>query len=313
MFWLLPALLLVGCAISPSNVENQGETSMSRQWSKLTPEETRIIVHKGTEPPFSGAYVHFQDKGLYVCKRCGASLFRSDAKFDSGCGWPSFDEAIPGAVRETPDPDGWRTEITCAACGAHLGHVFRGEGMTEKNTRHCVNSLSMNFTAAEDRQQPAQAYFAGGCFWGVEYYFETVPGVIKAESGYMGGALADPTYEQVCAKNTGHAEAVRVTYDPTKVDYEQLARLFFEIHDPTQLDRQGPDIGDQYRSAVFYADQEQKETAEKLIGLLQAKGYAVVTRVEPAGPFYPAEEYHQDYYEKKGSTPYCHFRTRRFD
>jgi len=314
--WLIAAMLvLTACSLGPGLVDEQEGTPMSEKWNKLSPEEERIIVRKGTEAPFSGEYVADHGDGSYVCKRCGAPLFKSDAKFDSGSGWPSFDEALPGAVKELPDPDGRRTEIVCAECGAHLGHVFRGERMTEKNTRHCVNSLSLNFTpaATENSQNRARAYFAGGCFWGVEYHFESVPGVLDAESGYMGGTAKNPTYEQVCAKRTGHAETVRVTYDPTRVDYERLARLFFEIHDPTQLDRQGPDVGDQYRSAVFYANDEQKATAEKLIGLLKAKGYAVVTRVEPAGRFYPAEDYHQDYYEKKGSEPYCHFRTRRFE
>jgi peptide methionine sulfoxide reductase msrA/msrB len=157
-----------------------------------------------------------------------------------------------------------------------------------------------------------EAFFAGGCFWGVEYWMEKASGVILVESGYMGGRVESPTYEQVCDGTTGHAETVRVLFDPGKTSYEALARLFFEIHDPTQVDRQGPDIGEQYRSVVFYADEEQRGIAEKLIGELTRRGYKVATRVEPAGKFWRAEEYHQRYYERKGSQPYCHARVKRF-
>ena len=277
---------------------------------QLTEAEERVIVHKGTEPPFSGAYVDHHEDGTYTCRRCGAPLFRSADKFDAGCGWPSFDDAIPGAVATAPDPDGARTEITCARCGAHLGHVFKGEGLTPKETRHCVNSVSLDFIPAA----PAlgRAYFAGGCFWGVEAAFEALPGVKDVRSGYMGGHVPDPTYEQVCTGTTGHAETVEIAFDPKVVTYETLAKTFFEIHDPTQADGQGGDIGEQYRSVVFYVDEAQRATAVALIGVLRAKGYDVVTRVVPAGPFYPAEGYHQDYYQRHGGGSSCHIRTKRF-
>lgn len=277
----------------------------------LTPEERHVIIDKGTEAPFSGKYVTFDAGGTYHCKQCGAPLYRSADKFDSGCGWPSFDDALPGAVRRTPDPDGQRTEITCARCGAHLGHVFTGEGFTPKNTRHCVNSISLEFEPTA-QAATAEAIFAGGCFWGVEHLMQQQTGVISVESGYIGGTTDHPTYEQVCTQKTGHAEAVRVTYDPTKIDYETLAKRFFEIHDPTQQDGQGPDLGPQYRSEIFYLDPEQKTIAERLIRQLEAKGYRIATRVTPATVFWPAETYHQDYYRRKGTEPYCHAYTKRF-
>lgn len=156
------------------------------------------------------------------------------------------------------------------------------------------------------------AIFAGGCFWGVEHLMQKQDGVVSVESGYIGGTVENPTYEQVCTKTTGHAEAVMVKYDSTEVSYETLAKCFFEIHDPTQEDGQGPDLGPQYRSEIFYTTEDQKKTAEKLIEVLKSKGYKVVTKVTKATKFYPAEKYHQDYYELKGTVPYCHSRVVRF-
>ncbi|MFZ6664684.1 peptide-methionine (S)-S-oxide reductase MsrA [Peijinzhouia sedimentorum] len=157
-----------------------------------------------------------------------------------------------------------------------------------------------------------RAIFASGCFWGTEYYFQKALGVISTTVGYIGGQVANPTYREVCSGTTGHAEATEVFYDPSKTDFETLARLFFETHDPTQMNRQGPDIGTQYRSAVFYLNNEQKEITEKLISLLEEKGLKIATEVTPATEFYTAENYHQDYYKNNGSSPYCHFFTKRF-
>jgi peptide methionine sulfoxide reductase msrA/msrB len=280
----------------------------------LTPEEERVIVHKGTEPPFTGKYWNHKEEGAYVCRNCGAELYRSADKFESGCGWPSFDDEVPGAVKRTPDADGFRTEITCMKCGGHLGHVFEGEKLTPKDVRHCVNSLSLEFIPAGRQAEVATqtAYFAGGCFWGTEHLLNKTEGVISTRVGYMGGHTSKPTYKDVCNGNTGHAEAVEVVFDSARIDYETLARLFFEIHDPTQVDRQGPDIGDQYRSEIFYVDDAQKRVIEKLIGLLEGKGYEVATRLSKAGTFWEAEQYHQDYYEYTGKQPYCHAYQKRF-
>ena len=279
---------------------------------KLTEEEERVIIHKGTEAPFSGAYNNFSRSGSYHCKQCNALLYRSEDKFTSACGWPSFDDEVAGAIRRQTDADGRRTEILCENCGAHLGHVFEGERITVKNTRHCVNSISLVFVPDDDAPQVSKAYFAGGCFWGVEYYFEHREGVISAVSGYMGGTLKNPSYRDVCYGDTGHYEVVQVTYDACRVSYESLAKLFFEVHDPTQTDGQGPDIGAQYLSAVFYNDENERRTIQQLIDILKSKGHDVRTELIPASTFWEAEEYHQDYYERNGKRPYCHAYERKF-
>lgn len=289
-----------------------------KPWSgkieKLSDEERHVIINKGTERPFSGKYTDEKSQGVYTCKLCGAELYNSKDKFDSHCGWPSFDDAIDGAVKRVPDADGRRVEIVCANCGAHLGHVFEGEGFTQKNTRHCVNSISLNLEKKQDAKDNSlsNAYFAGGCFWGVEYYLQKLKGVKEVISGFMGGHVKNPTYYDVVRKNTGHLEAVKVVYDKNIISYEELAKVFFEIHDPTQVNGQGPDIGEQYHSAVFVNDEDEKNTVVKLIAKLEANGYKVATKVLNKSEFYEADESHQNYYDKKGSTPYCHGYTKRF-
>ncbi|MCX6834790.1 MAG: bifunctional methionine sulfoxide reductase B/A protein [candidate division Zixibacteria bacterium] len=279
---------------------------------ELTPEEKRVILNKGTEAPFTGQYYKHKEAGTYTCKQCGAPLFRSTDKFESACGWPSFDDAIPGAVKQVPDADGSRTEIVCAICGGHLGHVFTGEGLTPKDTRHCVNSISLNFVQENKASQVDTTYFAGGCFWGAEYYLQKADGVISTRVGYMGGWKDNPSYEQICSGTTGHAETVEVVYDPARTNFETLARLFFEIHDPTQVDRQGPDVGEQYRSVVFYKDESQLLVSRKLIGLLEDKGFPIATELVKADKFWLAENYHQEYYNHTGKLPYCHGYQKRF-
>lgn len=273
---------------------------------ELTNEEKHILIDKGTEPPFSGAYCSHFEQGIYLCRQCSAPLYRSEDKFDSRCGWPSFDDELPGAVDRTLDADGRRTEITCSSCGGHLGHVFSGEGYTEKDTRHCVNSLSLEFVPAQ------RAVFASGCFWGPQYFFDRAEGVLLTRAGYTGGETEHPTYREVCTGRTGHVEAVEVLYDPKAVSFEQLAKLFFETHDPSQEDGQGPDIGEQYRSVLFYSNEQELSIARSLVKTLEKNKIPVATRIEPLGTFWPAEQYHQHWYDQKGTPPSCHWYTKRF-
>lgn len=294
---------------------------------KLTAEEARVILHKGTEAPFSGEYYENHAAGKYLCKQCGAEIFSSENKFDSGCGWPSFDDEIPESVKKITDADGRRIEILCKNCNGHLGHIFHGEGFTTKDARYCVNSISLDFVEEKIPQNFKKAYFkkayfkktyfekayfAAGCFWGVEYFFSKESGVKSATSGYMGGTTESPTYEEVCDKKTGHIETVEVIFDPSKTNFTTLAKLFFEIHDPEQTNGQGTDIGPQYVSAIFYIDENQKKIAEELIEILQKNGLKIATKLIVAPKFWPAELYHQHYYSKNGKAPYCHRRIKRF-
>jgi peptide methionine sulfoxide reductase msrA/msrB len=300
---------------------------------KLDPEAFRVTQKSGTEAPFCGNLLDNKKEGAYVCVVCGLPLFSSEHKFNSGTGWPSFyREFDPQHVsRNTDRSHGMiRTEINCARCGAHLGHVFE-DGPKPTGERHCLNSASLKFyekgqelppesrpaaqnAAATQPKDAAStpkteiAYFAAGCFWGVEHYFQKGPGVIDASSGYMQGHTDNPTYKDVCYKDTGHAETVKVIFDPTQISYRRLLEAFFVMHNPTELNRQGPDVGSQYRSGIYTTSAEQQREAEAFIREMQNserfKGRRIVTEVEPAKKFYPAEDYHQDYVEKTGRA--CH-------
>lgn len=267
------------------------------RYRKLSPEERDIILYQHTELPHSGSYNHSKELGIYVCKQCDFPLYMSSKKFPSQCGWPSFEEELSGAVEKRLDPDGRRMEIICTRCHGHLGHVFVGEHLTKANVRHCVNSLSLLFIPAHTKEGYENAFFAGGCFWGIESAFKSVCGVISTTVGYMGGYVADPTYSEVCTGRTGHVETVKVVFDLSRLSYEDLVRFFFDNHNPFN---KGIDQGPQYESYLFYLSETQKNSIEKVIEKLAGEGIQVLTKVKPASTFYPAEEYHQNYYEKKG-------------
>ena len=283
-----------------------------RKLNSLTPATRKVVMSKGTEAPHSGKYCQVLEKGTYLCRACGIALFRADSQFSSGCGWPSFDATISKNVARSVDADGFRTEITCSNCKAHLGHVFEGEFLTDKNTRHCVNSVALDFVADEIVQRSEEAIFAAGCFWGVQYLFDKLNSVLLTEVGYIGGMVDEPTYNQICSKQTGHYEAMRVIFDPEKISYDAIVKYFFEIHDPTQPNGQGPDIGSQYLSAIFCFDNEQKMVTNTNKDLLISKGLSVCTEIKEMSVFWPAEEYHQSYYQKHSKQPYCHVHTRKF-
>ncbi len=292
-------------------------------WQRLlSPEQYRIARGKGTERAFCGAFHDHKQSGLYVCICCGLPLYHARSKFDSGTGWPSFFEPVAAEnVAEQPDHSHGmvRVEILCARCDAHLGHVF-DDGPPPTGRRHCLNSESLAFIPDDltvDPQQPGRklelATFGMGCFWGVESLFRSVPGVVEAESGYSGGTVPWPSYEDVCSHATGHAEVVLVRFDPTQVTYEQLLDVFWQNHDPTQLNRQGPDVGDQYRSAIFCHSPAQKQAAEASKKRHEeAKTFPrpIVTQIADAAPFYRAEEYHQRYFEKHPEAG-CHIIRRK--
>ncbi len=283
-------------------------TKTEEQWrAHLTPEQFKVARGNGTEQAFCGVFHDNHKNGVYSCVGCGLPLFRSDAKFDSGTGWPSFFQPVADENIGTHSDLSYgmvRTEIHCKRCDTHLGHVFP-DGPAPSGLRFCINSASLNFEEKEPKARTETAIFGAGCFWGVEEAFSKVNGVISTEVGYSGGITRNPTYEQVCSHTTGHAEVVKVEFNPSVVSYQRLLDLFFEIHDPTSLNRQGLDFGDNYRSAIYFTTPEQEASARHAIARLEEEGKyhrPIVTQVELAGRFYRAEEYHQQYAAKHGAS-----------
>ncbi|MDD5108100.1 MAG: bifunctional methionine sulfoxide reductase B/A protein [Candidatus Omnitrophica bacterium] len=280
----------------------------NQEWEKiLTPEQYHIMRLKGTEEPFKeSCLLPPKGKGgIYQCAGCGADLFMYNAKFESQTGWPSFWEPVSQLnIRiETDNSLGsQRSEVLCARCDAHLGHVF-DDGPLPTGKRYCINALALKLAETEE------AAFAAGCFWGTEAVFNQVKGVINVSVGFMGGHTKNPSYEEVSTANTGHAETVRIEYDPGQVSYEKLLDIFWSIHNPTTPNRQGPDIGSQYRSIIFYYTPEQEKASLLSKKKLEKTGGFVgpiVTEIAPAQEFYKAEDYHQNYYQKHGIKPTCH-------
>jgi peptide methionine sulfoxide reductase msrA/msrB len=298
---------------------------------KLTADQFAVTQQCGTEPPFRNAYWDNHKPGIYVDVVSGEPLFSSMDKFDSGTGWPSFTAPIKGTeIQEKVDMTfGVRTEVRSKLADSHLGHLFNDGPRDRGGMRYCINSASLKFIPVEDMEkagygkylapfvqaglvkatQHETAILAGGCFWGMEEILRKIPGVTRTTVGYIGGTTQNPTYEDVCRGNTGHAEAIQVEFDPAQLSYEGLLGYFYRMHDPTTLNRQHNDVGTQYRSAIFYTSDAQKETAERVKSNLDAaKKFKrpITTEIAKATAFYPAEDYHQKYLVKNPGGYTCH-------
>ncbi len=291
----------------------------------LTPEQFRVTQKNGTERPGTGALLKNKHAGIYVDIVSGEPLFASTDKYESGCGWPSFTKPIDVAnVKATRD---WsmlipRTEVRSAQGDSHLGHVFKDGPRDRGGLRYCINSAALRFVARADmaaqgygayldqiEEPPAmtqRAVLAGGCFWGMQDLIRKLPGVVSTRVGYSGGEVPNATYRH----HGNHAEAIEIIFDPARTDFRRLLEFFFQIHDPTTVNRQGNDRGASYRSAIFYTDDVQKAVAEETIADVEASGLwpgKVVTELSPAGDFWEAEPEHQDYLERRPNGYTCHF------
>src|SRR5213595_1597308 len=271
----------------PENMKDFKKPGEADLKKKLSSEQFAVTQKCGTEPPFRNAYWDNHKSGIYVDVVSGEPLFSSLDKFDSGTGWPSFTQPVKGTdiVEKKDSAFGTvRTEVRSKVADSHLGHVFEDGPADKGGMRYCINSASLKFIPVEEMNQAGYgqylepfvkaglikvplhetAVLAGGCLWGMEEIIRKIPGVIKTTVGYTGGTTANPTYEDVCTGGTGHAEAIQVEFDSTRLSYDSLLDYFFRMHDPTTLNRQHNDVGTQYRSAIFYTSEAQKKTAESV-------------------------------------------------
>ena len=276
------------------------------EWkAQLTPEQYRITRQKGTERAFTGEHCSIFEPALYGCVCCDNWLFDSRQKFESGTGWPSFTQPVTeNAIQYEMDRSHGmrRVEVMCNVCDAHLGHVFP-DGPMPSGLRYCINSASLKKV---NTTKLRTATFGGGCFWCTEAIFNELDGVVNVKSGYSGGSPETATYEQVCSGTTDHAEVIQIVFDHEVISYEDLLRMHLLTHDPTTLNRQGADKGTQYRSVIFFHDDEQKATAEKVLAEMQSDfDSPIVTELAAFEAFHVAETYHQDYYKNNPGNGYC--------
>ncbi len=294
----------------PRRVEKTDE-----EWKRLlTPEQHRVTRQHGTERAFSGEYCESYSPGIYNCVCCGTELFNSSVKFDSGTGWPSFTEPVnDNVVRYKADNSYFmqRVEVLCNVCDAHLGHVF-SDGPAPTGLRFCINSVSLKKEegktrgVSNDHELSEIATLGGGCFWCTEALLDGLEGVTKVTSGYAGGIKENPSYQQISSGKTGHAEVVQVQFNPQKISYADMLRIFLATHDPTTLNRQGADVGTQYRSIILYHSEAQQQIAREMIEEMQsAFDRPIVTEVVPFKKFFKAEQSHQDYYRNNPEKAYC--------
>lgn len=285
------------------------------EWKKiLSPDLYAVAREADTERAFTGTMWNSETKGTYFCAVCGYKLFKSNQKFTSSCGWPSFfeQENKNSIYFKADNSYGMqRTEALCSRCDSHLGHLF-DDGPKPTGKRYCMNAISLDFVpdniVSNSNNDIDTIVLGGGCYWCVEAVYENLKGVIKVESGFSGGTVENPSYEEVCSGKTGAAEVVEITYDKNITNLEEIFQVFFTVHDPTTLNRQGADVGTQYRSVIFYKNEEQKKVAESIINELnQSKVYSskIVTTLEQFDKFYKAEDYHQNYYNNNKNKPYC--------
>ena len=295
-----------------SNTDTKKLDLSDAEWKKiLSPDLYAVARHADTERAFTGTMWKSDTKGTYYCAACGYRLFKSEQKFASSCGWPSFfEQENKKSILFKPDNSYGmqRTEALCGRCESHLGHLF-DDGPTPTGKRYCMNAISLDFVPdnTENKSNLETIVLGGGCYWCVEAVYENLEGVQKVVSGFSGGTVQNPTYKEVCTGTTGHAEVVQITYDKTKTNLDEIFQVFFTVHDPTTLNRQGEDVGTQYRSVIFYKNDQQKKAAQNIIDELNNKVYSgkIVTTLEPFNTFYPAEDYHQNYYNNNKEQPYC--------